>query len=410
MLSRPFAMTRRRFSMDAGRAEQISSPLMRLVVLLALLFAGATGATGAAGCSFGGASNPPPDGNPPDGNPDGSPDSPPLRNRRLALRIPAGRVTQPLTDFPVYVRLDSPDLKARLDDAATRLSFVQSNNGVITPLAHEIEQFDRSTGRLSAWVRMSLDSNSETRFELRYGDDAVKAPPDPAGVWRNGHKAVFHLEQEPVNELPTVVNSAVLANPATPTAMESNDLVPGQLGKGLDFDAGTEALDFTNPIIGAGPSTISFWFSDHELIRGLDEAILVLGTAAPSQARWIFNEINLNKLPLGLQDDNWAKPTVTVAGWTLVHWVYKDQQSRLYINGVEIPGSPFTHTAAAATTGTGARIGNVPAGFIGQLGLSGALDEVRISDTDRGAPWIAAELANQKEPAMFVIAGSPEDL
>jgi hypothetical protein len=360
---------------------------------------------GLSGCSFSGSSGSPDAG--PDAPPDGNPDGPPQSGRRMALRIPAGRVTAPLIDFPVYVHLTSQDLRARLDAAATLLSFTTATGAV---LAHEIERFDKATGELAAWVRMNLDSSAETRFELRYGVEAVKAPPDLPGVWRAGYEVVFHFEQEPVNGQATVVNSANPERPGTPAGLESNDRVAGVLGKAYDFDGGNEEVAFTNPLAGAGPSTISFWFRDTESTPS-DDAILVLGTAADSQARYVFNEINTNKLPVGLRGDDWTKPNVpTLAGWALVHWVYDDQQSRLYVDGVEAEDSPFAHAAPAATAGDAARIGNAPPGFGDNLGLRGSIDEVRVSDVARGPAWVAAELANQKEPSMFVIAGAPEDL
>lgn len=382
---------------------------MRSAVLLALL-------ASSPACSFSGSSGTSPDGPPadrdagPDAPIDAPIDAPPTNARRIALRIPAASVTAPLSDFPVYVDLTNADLKARLGDTATplQLSFTKPDG---SPLAHEIQSWDKATGRLRAWVKLpSLDSGSETRFELRYGNDSVKLPADPAGVWANGAKAVFHLEQEPVNGFSTIVNSAVPGNPGTPSAMEANDLVSAQLGKGYGFDGNNELVTFTNPIVGAGPSTISFWYSENANSSGQDEALLVLGTASPSQARWIYKEINVNKLPVGLQGDDWAKPSVTVSGLALVHWVYDNQQSRLYVNGVEVADSPFAHASPADTTGTTAVLGNAPAAFGQNLGAQATIDELHIADTARSAAWIAAEFANQKEPATFVVAGSPEDL
>jgi trimeric autotransporter adhesin len=331
------------------------------------------------------------------------------QGRRIALRVPSGKVTAPLSNFPVYVDVSSGDLKSRLSATAAQLSFIHFDGSA---LAYEVQSWDAAAGRLRAWVKLpALDPSSETRFELRYGNDSVKAAPDPAGVWANGSKAVFHLEQAPVNDLPMVINSAAFSNPGTPTAMEGNDLVNAQLGRGYDFDAATEQVAFTNPITGGGPSTISFWFNDGDPTIGFDETILVLGTAATSQARWIYNEIDLNKFPVGLQGDDWAKPTVpALTGLTLVHWVYKDQQSRLYLNGVETPGGPFAHASPAATAGESAVLGNTPPSFGASHGLRGVVDELHIADVDRSAAWIAAEFSNQKEPATFVIASAPEDL
>lgn len=386
---------------------------MRSAVLVALLASSSSllSLSTLAACSFGGS-----DGSAtPDGpsSPDGGADAPadamiPTNARRISLRIPAGRATAPLTDFPVYVDLTSADLKARLGASAAQLSFTRADG---TALAHEVQSWDAAAGHLRAWVKLpAIDSSSETRFELRYGNDSVKAPADPAGVWANGTKAVFHLEQEPVNDFSTVVNSATPGNPGTPSGLEANDLVNAQLGKGYGFDGGNEQLAFANPILGAGPSTISLWYNDTATGAARDQALIVLGNASPSQARWIYKEINVNKLPVGLQGDDWAKPTVTVTGFTLVHWVYDNQQSRLYVNGVEVADSPFAHAGPADTTGTSAVLANAPAGFGPNLGADATIDEVHLSDTVRSAAWIAAEFSNQKEPATFVVAGAPEDL
>ena len=48
------------------------------------------------------------------------------------------------------------------------------------------------------------------------------------------------------------------------------------------------------------------------------------------------------------------------------------------------------------------------AGFGANLGLNGSVDEVRIATRIRSPAWIAAEFANQSDPASFYTVGPEE--
>ncbi|MEZ4363177.1 MAG: LamG-like jellyroll fold domain-containing protein [Kofleriaceae bacterium] len=353
-------------------------------------------------CSFSGSSSSP-DAAPRDGGQDGPlPPSP----RRIRLTIPSSSVTAPLVNFPVYVEVTNADLKLRLDADASLLSFHLADGA---PLDHDLQGYDPDAGTLGAWVRIpALAAATETRFELRYGTEAVMAAPNPAGVWSNDFDLVFHLEENPVNDLPVLRNAATAANPGIPRTLEAVDRIVGQLGRGLDFDDGMERVEFTNPLTAGAPSTISMWVKDEPAFG--DEGLIFLGTQGPLQARWMFSSLNSNRGSVGLINDDFTKPDVVFGTWTLLHWTYEGLTSRVYANGEEAPSSPFTHTAAAMTGGTTGILGNMPIGFGTNPGLNGALDEVHISHVVRDAAWIAAEYANQRAPATFVVASAPEPL
>jgi Concanavalin A-like lectin/glucanases superfamily len=364
-----------------------------------------------AACSFSGISSPTSPGADAsvDGPADAAGDAAAPVARRIPLTIAADRVIAPLTDFPVYVELDHVDLRTRLDAAATKLSFWLADG---TALDHEVQSFQG--GVLRAWVRVpSLLPTAATAIELRYGTDAVKVPANSDGVWGASYDVVFHLEQDPANDLPSVVNSADV-NPGVPRQLEAVDRVDGKLGKALDFDGGDERVDFTNPLVGDVPSTLSMWVQEEDTPAG-DEAMIFLGSVAPLEARWMFDTLAGNKGSVGPQGDDFSKPDVMFVGWTLVHWSYQPGLmaggvSRVYVNGVEVPASPFNHTAAAVTSGTAAMLGNAPIGFGTAPGLEGALDEVRVAHVVRDAAWIAAEFANQNAPSTFVSAGADQPL
>jgi hypothetical protein len=98
-----------------------------------------------------------------------------------------------------------------------------------------------------------------------------------------------------------------------------------------------------------------------------------------------------------------------VSHFVLVHWTYDDNRdSRIYVDGALVDG-PQNFANAEDTQGMEGRIGNAPGGGMG-LGLNGIVDEVRIADTARSAAWIAAEFANQSDPAGFYTVGDEEPL
>src|SRR5690606_10349084 len=102
---------------------------------------------------------PPRDAGPGDGDAGAAP------GRQKAITIPAGRVGENLDGFPLYVELvDDTELAARAAADGSDIHF-RTQNG--TPLAHEIQRWDPASGRLEAWVRVSLSAGASTVILLR---------------------------------------------------------------------------------------------------------------------------------------------------------------------------------------------------------------------------------------------------
>lgn len=324
--------------------------------------------------------------------------------RRIVFTIASGKVVESLTDFPVYVDVTNAELQARLD--LVQLSFKRRNGAVVEPLSYEVESFEKSAGRLRAWVRLPIVLPfADNVFELQYGDSSVASPPNPADVWRNGYRAVFHLE----NATNPIADSRGTF-PATPINLRPNAAQEGRVGRGISFDNNVNGvISFANPITGAGPSTISVWVRPLTPIN--KEALVVVGAGQPNQARFLQAQFNQDQVGVGLYENDWLNTGLTLdeQSWTLLHWTYNNQVSRLYQNA-QLVGT-YNHTSAANTQGTQAWLGNSKsAGFDNDAGLNGTLDEVHISNVERSSSWIAAEHANQSNPNSFAIASSPQPL
>lgn len=342
------------------------------------------------------------DGATPDGelDPDGAT---PSGRFRKAITISADEIDADLTDFPVYVELTDADLAAH----PTALHFVASDG--TTALDHEVQAWDAQTGHLEAWVRLpAISAEASTTFYLRYGAYASPPAEDPAGVWQNGFVAVWHLDDTP-SSVASDVADALGAHDATSTAMNASNRVDGTLGHALRFDGGTEQLAFANPLTGATPHTISAWVDQDTVAH--NSALVVIGNGACAQSRWLHARYVGGPVAAGFYCDDWATTNVDVQddGWTLVHWVYATSQSRLYRDGAAAAG-PFMHLGTQSTVGAAGYIGNAPAAFGTNMGLDGAVDEVRIASVARSAAWIAAEHANQASPATFYTVGAEAEV
>lgn len=328
--------------------------------------------------------------------------SPSANARRIVFTILSGKVREGLVDFPVYVDVTAPELQTQL--ALDQMSFKRRTGAAVEALPYEVESFEKAVGRLRAWVRLPMIlSTADNVFELQYGDSSVASPPSPAEVWRNGYRAVFHLESA---TNPIVDSRGVF--PGTAMNLQPMPSVAGRLGRSIAFDNNiNSSIAFANPLIGTGPSTISAWVRPLTPLN--KEALVVMGAGQPNQARYLYAQFNQNQVGVGMYENDWLNTGILLEEqtWVLLHWTYNNQVSRLYQDGVLI--NSFVHSTPANTQGTQAWLGNSKsAGFDNDSGLNGRLDEVYISNVERSAGWIAAEHSSQFSPTSFAIASSPQ--
>jgi hypothetical protein len=221
-------------------------------------------------------------------------------------------------------------------------------------------------------------------------------------VFSAGFVAVWHLEDTLST---TTVADTLGAHAGTASSLSPTNHVAATLGWGIAFDGGAGQIQFANPLTGGGDHTISLWVAQQT--TGDNDALVVLGTGACGQSRWLHGRYDAATMAVGFYCNDWANPGVNLigAGPTLVHWVFTGNQSRIYRNGALVAG-PFTHTGTAVNTqgGTGF-LGNAPGAFGQNMGAHATLDEVRIARVGRPLAWIATEYANQSSPATFYSVG-----
>lgn len=308
-----------------------------------------------------------------------------------------------LIDFPLYIELEDADLVARALADGSDIYLAGAGGEV---LDREVQRWEPTTGRLEVWVRVNLSGGADTVLFLRYGDPGAAPPPDPAGVWESDFAAVWHLEEAP----PGDQLDSLGARPGSPAGgMNDTDLVAGAVGRALDLDGGDDIITFDNPLAGGSAHTVSAWVRQETTDD--NDALVVLGTGACAEARWLHSRFDDQTVAVGFYCDDWPDSGADIQGdgWTLLHWTYAAGESRLYVDG-EPQGPPFSHDGTPDTQGADGFIGNVPAsaGFGANMGLNGAVDEVRIATRARTPAWIAAEHANQADPGAFYTIGPEE--
>jgi hypothetical protein len=308
--------------------------------------------------------------------------------RKKLVTIPDASVTGALTDFPVWVTLTDNQLRNRALADGSDIHFTTVAGA---PLAYQVQRWDKATGHLDAWVRISIP-DAGTQFFVRYGDATTAHVPTPASVFSASFNAVWHLDDAL----------------ATPVVADARGTHPGAAIGGLN-----DEITFANDLTGNGSHTISAWVSAEPPVGDSFSSILTIGNPMTNRSRWFHT--SFPDVALGFFGNDFLSTGVNIDGdgLTLVHWVYNapTRVSQLYVNGALAATSP-AHSSGINTSGSGGHIGSAP----GQWGsggntpnpLKGILDEVRIATAVRDLPWIAAEFANQSAPSTFYTVGNEQ--
>jgi hypothetical protein len=100
-----------------------------------------------------------------------------------------------LANYPLLIKIDNDnDLKEHVQSTAGYDIVFKLGDG--TPLNHEVEKYDASTGSLVAWVRIpTLAYDTDTNLYMYYGNASItSAPSEPTWVWDfANYEGVWHL-------------------------------------------------------------------------------------------------------------------------------------------------------------------------------------------------------------------------
>ena len=333
--------------------------------------------------------------------------------KRIAIAIDHTKVSGPLTNFPVLINLTNASLQASAQSSGNDLLFT-SDDGT-TKLAHEIESYTNSNGALVAWVNVPLLSSTvDTTLYLYYGNSGSANQQNAAGVWDANFKGVWHLKEDPTGTAPQMKDSTTNSNHGTAKGSPvSGDQQSGKINGALRFNGTNDWVDCGNAssLQITGALTIEAWTKP--AVTG--SYMGIVGKASDTNAN--YKGFALSKFNTGdkfrFQNFN-SGSTATIdsdSGYADTNWHHvvgvhsAGNVLTLYVDGVaQIATTNFAITDSALAF----HIGRQYVAYA-QRFWNGIIDEVRVSNTNRSAAWIATEYNNQSSPAAFYSLGSQEN-
>jgi len=309
-----------------------------------------------------------------------------------------------LSDFVMLVNFTDNDLRTTANggnvENASGFDIMFTLADCTTPLDHQIEEYNPTTGELIAWVKVpTVFATSNTNIHMYYGNSSVSADPSTSSVWGAEYAGVWHMNQSPAGTAPQITDYTSNTNNGTANgSMTAADLVSAQIGNGIDFDGSNDFIDCgadASTDIG-GDLTVSAWMnsttaSGHIINRGG-------GWDDPGYSLFLLNNgIRIELQRAGEKDivDN----GIGINAWRYVALTYNGTSNtiRCYIDGIQQTNTG-NHTGPI-----GSPVENLNIGRKEQNGFyfNGIIDEGRVISAERSADWILTEYNNQNSPSTF---------
>jgi hypothetical protein len=337
---------------------------------------------------------------------------------RKKITIDHTKVQGSLVDFPVLIYIGS-DLNLQKHVKKTDGSDIlfTSYDGT-TKLPHEIETYVSNDGTLWAWVKVpNVTSAGDTVIYIYYNNSAASNQQDKAGVWSNGYRGVWHLNNSFTDSSPSHYDGTNQGSTDTGT----------KIAYGRAFDGTSQWIATPSTDLKTATSfTISTWFKAdsttfaHHLIWEGDGVGNGWGETTFQQemhlsiGEFVNPNSNPNFLSFFLGDIDCGRDTGSICINKSFNDAVNSHLVTAVVQGLDsfpsatlyLDGSP-----AGTDTGTVERTGranwNTPLQF-GKPGTSeryfdGNLDEIHIATTARSADWIKTEYTNQNNPGVFIL-------
>jgi hypothetical protein len=207
-----------------------------------------------------------------------------------------------LTDYPLLYSVTDTDLQAHVTNANgwdiifRGLDDTTCGGAGLAPciLDHEIEDYESTSGKLVAWVRLpsvnGVGAASDTVIYIYYGNTCISAPTEnKSGVWDSNYMEVFHLSEDSGDANDSTSNgyiAAVQADPGTPTHPDA------KIGGGYQFASDSWLLTNDGQFNTANaPLTIEGWF---HIDSGWHNQANISGGAALSTGTWYYAAITFD--------------------------------------------------------------------------------------------------------------------
>ncbi len=337
----------------------------------------------------------------------------PITIDRSKLSDPSCAAT--LTNFPILYSVTDPDLRTTANGGNVTYSTgadIIFRGSDLSGLDHEIEKYDETTGELIAWVRIpSLNTSaaaSDTVIYIYYGNsDVASSTQNATAVWDSNYMGVWHLDEDAAGTTTTDLYQDSSSNVNHGDDKISATGQVGQIGAGQDFDGTDDYIVAPNSagLTLTGDVSVSVWaFRDAASIDTLVDYSRNLEAEADNHLYQFYADA---AHLLGFEWEYGGGNNVITTSSTAVpsptgRWIHyavtRDdtaKEVRFYVDGVQL-GTPQTYTNSA--TGGSTSTLQIGVEILDTEPWGGELDELRISDTPRGACWVDGQFETTSAP------------
>ena len=263
-----------------------------------------------------------------------------------------------------------------------------------TKLDHELDSYNPSSGQVNAWVRLAaLSSTTDTVIYVYYGNPTADDQQNRTAVWDSNYKLVWHLGDG--TALSGADSTANKANGFASGAADAGKIAGGAAGLVQGLSAGLPNGDQTR--------TLECWFKITGNF-GSDQTLCGMGdTSGTGTSFSLIYRSAGGKLTLDVSgnsqffswnsDSNWHHLAATYNAGTGL------QNAAVYLDGV-----------LKSTSGKKGMLGTPATTYfdVHPSGMTGVVDEFRISNAARSAAWIQTEFNNQNTPNTFFSVGGQQ--
>jgi len=338
--------------------------------------------------------------------------------KRVPFTTDKNKVDENLTHFAVLAHLSATcgkggayDLSCvfnELGSDANRKKIAITKADGITQLYVEIEKWDHANKQAWLWLSKSdwtvLAAENTPLFiyyDSTHADNTtyVGDPSDAVvhNVWDSSFKLVYHMRDDP--DTSHVRDSTVNAKDGTKKgAAEPAVNTAGKISDAQYWNGGDDYIDLGEGIVDCGADfTVSLWVYKHDTGKGIIfgqghatlHTMLQLAIDASGYAEFFLRDDNDGET----DDFTWA--SAIRDAWHRLTAVRDGNTLRLYVDGDEKNTAAYTQVDFTHTKGT---IGAIQ--FYGGIAAclsTDYVDEVRCSDSARGAAWEKASYESERD-------------
>ena len=325
------------------------------------------------------------------------------------ITIESDYIDNDLSNFPVLVVIN--DTIGDKCNGGNSLNFVDMDN--TTEYWHEKEKWVDNEDRI-VWVNVTFISSSvDTKFLMYYGNSEATDSQSPTDVWDSDYIAVWHMNDasEKITDSTYSYNSTSVTTSGIYPKYEQT----GKIGYCIEFEgdgSGVAGTGFHYNVTGGNPATGVYSGNTNYTQEAW------VNTVENDEYQRIFYNYGETLTGMWLYSDGNARYLISP---TSNYYVYSNNypiNTWFYLtatydttNGVSIYNNSVfqdndSHTGDFVDRGNGNAIGYDKG--IGDEGLDGYLDELRVSSVTRNTSWINTTYNTISNPSTFLSFGSEQ--